>query len=188
MQRMAIMFAALSLGLLLAPVRSAYAWPEPIEAFGSAMQRGDAAAALAAVSDDTVITLPAELLPPDSTLVPAGQRPANSRLTLTGKAQIGAWLDEFIGQEHGRLYIEGPARGHGAAIIANARIVADSLREVFANWPVGSVDLTLKGNTLATVTLILSPETLRALRRANPQAYGVPRPPAYRDPNRPRAL
>lgn len=187
MKRMAIMGAALVLGVLLAPVRSAYAWPEPIEAFGSAMQRGDAAAALAAVSDDTVITLPAELLPPDSQLVPAGQRPASSLLTLTGKAQIGAWLDEFIGQDHGRLYIEAPARLHEDTVTANARVVADHLRESFAHWPVGSVDLTIKDNRLTRVALTLPPETLQALRRANPQAYGLPRAPAFRDPNRPRA-
>jgi hypothetical protein len=188
MKRVAVLFVALALGVGLIPARPAYAWPEPIEGFITAMQTGDRAAALAVLNDAAVVTLPAELVPPDSRLLPAGTRAANATLTLTGKVAIGAWLDEFTERDHGRLYIEGPARGNGTAISANARIVADSLREVFTNWPVGSVDLTLEGDTLTTVTLTLSPESLRALRRANPQAYGIPRSPTYRDPNRSRAL
>jgi hypothetical protein len=177
---------ALAVVIAVVPARHAYAWPEPIEGFITAMQTGDAPAALAVLSEDAVVSLPYELAPPGSTLVPAGPRPINGTLTLTGPAQIGAWLAEFMGRDNGRLYIQGPARGRGNLITVKATVRADSLREVFASWPVGSLDITLQGEKLTSVALTLAPETLAALRLANPQIYAVPHPLRTNDPARPR--
>lgn len=185
-KRLALVAAVLALGVMGIPARPVYAWPETIEAFITAMQTGDAPGALAVLSDDAVVTIPAELLPPDSALVPAGKRAANDTLSLTGKEQIGAWLTEFTGRYHGRIYLQGPARGKGDLISVKATVVADNLREVFTGWPVGGVDLTLQGTHLTRVTLTLPEEDLRALRRANPQLYGTTQPAWRGSPNAPR--
>jgi hypothetical protein len=186
MKHVALILAGLVLGGLILPARHAYAWPDAIEAFNTAMQTGDAPAALAALADNAVVTIPGEMVPPDSKLLPSGSRAAHVPLILTGKAQIAAWLAEFTGPYHGRMYIRGPAHGNNGTIIANAAVIADNLREVFANWPVGSVDMTLKGDRLTAVTLTLPEEDLQALRRANPQAYSTPQPARHGTPTGPR--
>jgi hypothetical protein len=185
-KRVAVIVTMLALGVMLAPAHRAYAWPETIEAFMTAMQTGDAPGALAMLSDNAVLTLPTELVPPDSALLPVGPRAAHNTLTLSGKEQIGAWLTEFTGRYHGRIYLQGPARGKGDLISVKATVVADNLRDVFTGWPVGGVDLTLQGTHLTRVTLTLPEEDLRALRRANPQLYGTTQPAWRGSPNAPR--
>jgi hypothetical protein len=185
-KRVAVIVTVLALGVMLAPARQAYAWPETIEAFITAMQTGDAPGALAVLSDNAILTLPAELVPPDSALLPVGPRAAHNTLTLSGKEQIGAWLTEFTGRYHGRIYLQGPAHGQGDLIRVKATVVADNLREVLVGWPVGGMDLTLRGEHLTALTLTLPPETLQALRRANPQIYGTTQPAWRGTPTGPR--
>jgi hypothetical protein len=186
MKRRLAILAALVLALWVSPARHAYAWPAPIEGLITAMQTGDTEGALAVLSDDAVVTLPDELVPPDSKLIPAGSRAANGTLILSGKEQIAAWLTEFVGQYNGRMYLQGPARGEGKLIRVKATVVADHLREVLSAWPVGDLDLTLKGDRLNTLTLTLPQEDLRALRRANPHIYGTTQPAWHGAPNGPR--
>src|SRR5438132_12276003 len=82
-----------------------------LEPLMDAMQKGDPAAAQAALTDDAALTLPAAMLPLDS---PLRAQAAGPTLVLVGREQIAAWLDEFIGRDHGQITINGVVNGDAA--------------------------------------------------------------------------
>ena len=180
MKRLSLLIAAMLLALPLLGPRAALAWPGPVEAFLQALEAQDGRTAASAFTADATLTIPLELLAPDSALAPPGARQAGTRLTLTGRAQIAAWLEEFAGRYKGRLTMNGPAQIKGEVIAAYASLTASYLPDAYSGWISGTGEFTLvKGTQLSAFALVLSPKELQRLRQAHPQSY-APDTPAFR--------
>jgi hypothetical protein len=100
-------------------------------------------------------------------------RTPNTQQTFTGHAAVTAWLEEFLTQEQGRVWISGPAAVQGRVIRAPAWIDSPYLRALGIYVINGSIEMTFQGDGLTALTLILPPAALQQLRRANPQIYAA---------------
>ena len=180
MKHLCRLLAVLLLALPLLAPRAAGAWPEPIHAFMEGMETGDAAKAASAFTADATFTIPLEVLAPESKLAAPGVRQAGARMTFTGKAQIRAWLEEYIERYHGRMYLNGPATVKGATVAARATLTAGYLPDVQRGWIAGTGEFTLlAADGVTAFALVLPPAALQQLREANPQSYAL-NPPAFR--------
>jgi hypothetical protein len=188
MKRLYWLIAAALLLPLLAP-RAAGAWPEPIHAFMAGMEKGDAAMAANAFTADATFTLPLEMLALDSALAPDGVRQAGARVTLTGRAQIRAWLEEFIGRYQGRMYLQGPAQFKGATLATRTTVTGSYLPDVRSGWIAGTGEFGLDApDGVTAFALVLPPAELQRLRVTSPESYNINTPAIHASPGCARAL